>query len=57
MRHVPQTVAEAEASIGTVMVKSDSIEVLSFEYATIAKSLVVSKPDMRTGWTSSPYCL
>jgi hypothetical protein len=30
---------------------------VSYEYATIAKSLVISKPDMRTGWTSSPYSL
>jgi len=31
VRHVPQAEAEAEASIGTVIVKSDSREVLSFE--------------------------
>ena len=41
--------AEAEASIGTAMVKSDSREAPSCEYATMAKSLVISSPDMRIG--------
>ena len=54
VRHVPQTDADAEVSVGTVIVKSDSRVVLSFEYATIAKSLVISKPDTRTGRTSFP---
>jgi hypothetical protein len=49
VRHVPQIEAEAEASPGTVIVKSDSREVLSCEYATMAKSLVISTPDTRTG--------
>ena len=49
VRHVPQIEAEADASIGTAMVRSDPREVPSLEYAAIAKSLVISKPVTRTG--------
>lgn len=52
----PQTEAEAEANIGTEMVRSVLREAPSFEYAAIAKSLVMSTPDTRMGLTSSPYC-
>jgi len=57
VRHVPQIEAEAEASIGTAIVKSESREAPSCEYATMAKSLVISTPDTRTGRMLFPYCL
>ena len=37
-----------------VLVFVDWTEFISREYATVANSLVISKPDTRTGWVSSP---
>ena len=55
--HSPQREAEAEINIGAVIEKSHSREASSYEYVTIAKSLVMSTPDTRMGLMSSPYSL
>ena len=54
VRHVPQTEAEAEATIGTEVVNSDLKLVPLFEHAIIAKSRVISTPVTSTGLMSSP---
>ena len=55
MCHVPWIEAEAEVTIGIVTVRADPREVSLYEYVTVAKSLVMLKPDTRMGWMSLPY--
>jgi len=48
-RHVPRKEGGVEVNIGIAMVSLDMRVSPSFEYTTAEKSLVISKPDTRTG--------
>jgi len=48
-RHVPRKGGGVEVNIGIGIVSLDMRASPSFEYTTTEKSLVISKPDTRTG--------
>ena len=57
VRHVHEADTEVDPNIEVEKVSSDRTEEQLLEYAIIAKSLVMSTPDTRTGRKFFPYFL